>query len=133
MKERAKRFVKYVLPAIVYAAAIFTISSIPRLYPPHLGVAWTDKIYHFVEYAGFSLLLYRALSYWEWTRMTSRRLLLVLALGSAVGAVDELHQFYIRSRVAQVSDWLADFSGVLFATIVILMFMLLARLRPAQR
>jgi len=133
MGERTKQFVKYVLPAVVYAAAIFTISSIPNLYPPTLGVSWSDKIYHFIEYAGFTLLLYRALCYWEWSRITPRRLLLALVLGSVTGAVDELHQLYIRSRVAQVSDWMADFAGVIFAIAMILPVLLSLKHRHRQR
>jgi VanZ family protein len=133
MSERTRRFIRYVLPAIVYMAAIFTVSSIPKLYPPSLGITWSDKIYHFIEYAGFSLLLYRALCYWEWSRITVRRLLLVLLLGAVTGAVDELHQLYISGRVAQTSDWIADFAGAVFATVLILLFLLTSRLRRGHR
>ena len=133
MSERTRRFIKYVLPAVVYMVAIFTASSIPKLYPPSLGVSWSDKIYHFIEYAGFSLLLYRALCYWEWSRVTVRRVLLVLLLGAVTGAVDELHQLYISGRVAQISDWIADFAGAVFATILILLFLLTSRLRRRHR
>jgi VanZ family protein len=133
MSERTRRFIKYVLPAMVYMAAIFTVSSIPKLYPPSLGVAWSDKVYHFIEYTGFSLLLYRALCYWEWSRVTVRRLLLVLSLTAVTGAVDELHQLYIDGRVAQTSDWIADFAGAVFAAILILLFLLTWKLRRGIR
>ena len=133
MSERTRRFIKYVAPAIIYMAAIFTVSSIPKLYPPFLGVSWSDKVYHFIEYAGFSLLLYRALCYWEWSRITIRKLLLVLLLGAVTGAVDELHQLYISGRVAQISDWIADFAGAIFAAILILLFLLTSKLRRGHR
>lgn len=109
------------------------MSSIPKLYPPSLGVTWSDKIYHFIEYAGFSLLLYRALRYWKWSRITVRRLLLVLLLGAVIGAIDELHQLYINGRVAQTSDWVADFVGAVFATVLILSFHLVSKLRRGHR
>ncbi len=129
MRERTRRFIRYVMPAVVYAAAIFTISSIPRLQPPSIGLSWDDKVYHFIEYVGFSLLLYRAFYCWAWTRAKRMRLLLTILVGALTGAADELHQIYTPSRAAQVSDWLADFAGVLFSVILVLV----NRLRKTSR
>lgn len=119
MKERTRRFVIYVLPAIAYAVAIFTVSSIPSIAPPFLGVSWDDKIYHFIEYAGFSVLVYRAFRFWEITSPLTRRLLLTLFFGACTAMVDELHQLYIRGRAAEVYDWFADFAGVLFGILML--------------
>jgi VanZ family protein len=132
MNERARRFAIYVLPAAVYAAAIFTISSIPRLYPPSLGLSWDDKIYHFAEYVGFTILLYRAFYYWEWSRTALRRVLLTLILGTVTAALDELHQHYTPGRVTELSDWLADFTGIIFGITVISLVLLRARRRRSE-
>jgi VanZ family protein len=127
MEKRSGQFARDVLPAILYAAAIFTVSSIPKLYAPPLGVSWDDKIYHLIEYAGFSFLLYRALRFWNWGRKPAVRLILVVLIGAAVGALDELHQLYIRGRFAELHDWLADILGVVLTVLMILMVLLITR------
>lgn len=122
MGERIRRFLIYVMPALVYAAAIFTVSSIPKAYPPPLGVSWDDKIYHFIEYAGFSLLLFRALHFWRFTSNTVRRAFLTVLIASITAMVDELHQLYIGGRFAEVSDWIADFAGILFSVALVCLY-----------
>ena len=132
MSDNFKRFVRYVLPAIFYMAVIFTISSIPRLSPPSLGVEWDDKIYHFIEYAGFFFLLYRALKYWGWAKRTGRKILLAIFLGSAIGAIDELYQASVPTRVPDVSDWIADSTGVVLACLIFLLVQLIVKRRSLR-
>jgi len=126
MMEGTKSFYKYVLPAILYAAVIFIVSSIPSLTPPKLGTGWDDKAYHFIEYAGFGFLIFRALLYWKVTSPVGRRTLLTLLIGIAIGAVDELHQHFIRNRVPEVSDWLADSVGMVAGTVAALIILWIA-------
>jgi VanZ family protein len=117
-----RRFCLYVLPALLYAATIATLSSLPDVAPPPLGMSWDDKIYHFIEYFGFSLFLFRMFGYWEKTREALRRILLTVLSGAVFGALDELHQLFIRGRYAELTDWLANSVGILFGIITIIVY-----------
>ena len=93
------------LPVVVWAAVIFTFSSIPSL-GTGLG-AWDTllrKGAHLTEYAILCALLLRAIG----------RELPALALGIAYAATDELHQHFVRGRHAAPLDILIDTAGVAF-------------------
>ena len=91
------------LPVLVWAAAIFTLSSIPSL---STGLGTWDTILrkgaHLTEYAILGALLYRALG----------REPLALAVGIAYAATDELHQYFVRGRHASPVDVAIDAVGV---------------------
>jgi VanZ family protein len=91
------------LPVIVWAAVIFTFSSIPSL---STGLGTWDTVLrkgaHVTEYAVLGALLYRAL----------RREPLALAAGIAYAATDELHQHFVRGRHASPVDVAIDAVGV---------------------
>jgi VanZ family protein len=91
------------LPVLIWAAVIFTLSSIPSL-STGLG-AWDTilrKGAHLTEYAVLGGLLYRALG----------REPLALAVGIAYAATDELHQYFVRGRHASPVDVAIDAVGV---------------------
>jgi VanZ family protein len=91
------------LPVVVWAAVIFTFSSIPSL---STGLGTWDTILrkgaHLTEYAVLGGLLYRALG----------REPLALAVGIAYAATDELHQYFVRGRHASPVDVAIDAVGV---------------------
>ena len=91
------------LPVIVWAAVIFTFSSIPSL---TTGLGTWDLILrkgaHMTEYAILGLLLLRALG----------RELPALAVGIAYAITDELHQHFVRGRHASPIDVLIDTVGL---------------------
>jgi VanZ family protein len=91
------------LPVLVWAAVIFTFSSIPSL-SSGLGT-WDTilrKVAHVTEYAVLGALLYRALG----------REPVALAAGVAYAATDELHQHFVRGRHASPVDVAIDAVGV---------------------
>ena len=93
-------------PALLWAAAVFAVSSQPTL--PHLpSVLDWDKLQHAGAYAVGGLLLARALG------RGGRGALLAAALGSLYGASDEVHQLFVRNRSSDPVDWIADTLGVL--------------------
>lgn len=105
-------------PVALYVALILTVSSIPRLRTP--GFEGSDKVAHFCEYGLLGLLSRRAVK-----RPGILGWVLALAIGSAIGACDELYQRWVPGRVSSVFDWTADTLGaasgsaawsVLFAT-----------------
>jgi VanZ family protein len=91
------------LPVVVWAAVIFTFSSIPSL---STGLGTWDTILrkaaHLTEYAVLGGLLYRALG----------REALALAVGIAYAATDELHQYFVRGRHASPVDVAIDAVGI---------------------
>ena len=91
------------LPVLVWAAVIFTLSSIPSL-SSGLGV-WDTvlrKCAHVTEYAVLGALLYRAFE----------REAAALAAGIAYAATDEVHQHFVRGRHASPVDVGIDAVGV---------------------
>ena len=97
------------LPVVLWAAVIFTFSSIPSL-STGLG-AWDTilrKGAHITEYAIFGALLYRALG----------REPLALAAGIAYAATDELHQHFVRGRHASPVDVAIDAVGLAIGMLV---------------
>ena len=97
------------LPVIVWAAVIFTFSSIPSL---STGLGTWDTILrkgaHVTEYAVLGGLLYRALG----------REALALATCIAYAATDELHQHFVRGRHASPVDVAIDALGVALGMLV---------------
>jgi VanZ family protein len=91
------------LPVVLWAAAIFAISSIPSL---STGLGTWDtllrKAAHLSEFAVLGALLYRALG----------RELPALAAGVAYAAIDELHQSFVSGRHGSVVDVAIDAAGV---------------------
>ncbi|MCP4703480.1 MAG: hypothetical protein GY865_02630, partial [candidate division Zixibacteria bacterium] len=55
-----KIFFLYHFPAIVYALAIFLLSSVPGMNMPEYGFLMADKLLHFLEYALFAVLIFRS-------------------------------------------------------------------------
>jgi VanZ family protein len=103
------------LPVVVWAAVIFTLSSIPSL-DSGLGT-WDTvlrKLAHLAEYAVLGALLYRAL----------RREPAAIALGSLYAVTDEVHQAFVSGRQGSPLDWLIDTVGVVAGAL------LLSRRRP---
>lgn len=118
MADSRRRFLKYIIPAVVYMAAIFTVSSIPGVRPPRLGVSWDDKVYHFIEYAGLGYFLFRAFLYWGRTRLPRTRLILSIFLGAIIGAADEMYQVRIPNRAGQFDDWIVDAIAVSISAVI---------------
>jgi VanZ family protein len=103
------------LPVVLWAAVIFTFSSIPSL-SSGLG-AWDTvlrKGAHITEYAILGALLYRAFG----------REAPALAAGIAYAATDELHQHFVSGRHASPVDVAIDGVGLALGMLVWL------RLRP---
>jgi len=91
------------VPVVLWAAVIFTLSSIPNL-GTGLGV-WDlvlRKLAHTAEYALLGALVFRAV----------RRPGLAVAIASAYAVTDEIHQTFVTGRHGSPFDWLIDTVGV---------------------
>jgi VanZ family protein len=106
----ASRALSLWLPVIVWAAVIFTFSSIPSL---GTGLGDWDTILrkgaHMTEYAILGLLLLRAIG----------KELPALALGIAYAITDELHQHFVRGRHASPIDVLIDTVGLAIGIFIV--------------
>lgn len=110
------RFVKVHGPTILWAVLIFVLSSIPSLRPPDIGFSLQDKLFHFLEFGVFGFFLQRSFAHVYGNRF--RVYFIVLTVGAAYGALDEIHQSFVRGREAELFDFLADTTGIVFAQIV---------------
>jgi hypothetical protein len=93
------------LPALLWAGAIFFLSSRSRL-PEPPGILGWDKLQHSLAYGVGGFLIARA------TGARGRGTLLAIVIGSLYGASDELHQWFVPGRDSDVLDWVADTLGV---------------------
>jgi VanZ family protein len=99
------------IPVVLWAAVIFTFSSIPNL-ATDLGV-WDvvlRKLAHAAEYALLGALIFRA----------TRRPGLAVALAAAYAVTDEIHQTFVTGRHGSPVDWLIDTTGVFIGVLVAL-------------
>jgi VanZ family protein len=95
------------LPAVAWAAVIFSLSAQSRL--PGPSFSGFDKIAHFGAYGILGIFLCFGA---ERSRLP---LLVAAAIGMAYGASDEIHQMFVPGRSPDVLDWCADAAGVLAA------------------
>jgi VanZ family protein len=96
---------------VLYTGMIFFLSSRPHLKPPGVDLFLMDKVIHFVEYAILGVLLFEGIGR---TIMRNRLFgfFFLLAVGSSIGALDEIFQSYIPGRHMSIYDYIADTAGV---------------------
>ena len=105
------------LPLIVWIVMIFALSSIPGFSSDDVKLpTGFDKLVHFIEYAIFALLYYRGLSYGG-VKVRWSIVLIVIASGIAVAALDEMYQSYIPRRDSSLYDLVMDSAGVIIGTL----------------
>ena len=92
------------LPALAWAAVIFSLSAEPALPAPE--VPYLDKVAHFGAYAVLGACLAFA------AHRSSLPMALAVFLGTAYGATDEIHPRFVPGRSPDVFDWVADAAGV---------------------
>lgn len=106
------------LPLAGWVALIFGLSSIPGLSTDDVDLpGWFDKAVHAVEYAVLALLLYRGFGYGQ-TRPRWITIVIAVATGVGLAAIDELYQGTVPGRHASVFDLAADAVGVLSGTLL---------------
>lgn len=103
--------------ALAYAALIFTVSAIPTLNPPPLGLVLEDKILHFIEYGIFSLLLF--LAFFTSGKEFFKKHVFVISsvIGIAYALSDEIHQKFVPGRSSEFLDFVADSLGIVLVQI----------------
>jgi len=105
-----KKFLLYWLPVIVWAGAIFFLSSIPDLKSGLKEDFLLRKIAHILEFAVLTFLLFRAI-FLDRPFATSIIYSLIIALFYAFS--DELHQLFVFGREGNIRDVAIDSIGIL--------------------
>ncbi len=109
-KSKSKILLLYWLPLIAYCLLIFIQSGLPG--PERLpSVRFLDKILHFGAYGLLGVLFYRA--YRTLPLKNSPNLLILISIGSAIlyGLSDEIHQYFVPFRNADIMDVVANTIG----------------------
>jgi VanZ family protein len=103
------RFTGAWILVVFYAGGISIGSSLSH--PPLVSTVdlpYFDKLCHFTEYSGLTILLIRALSLTYATRASTALAVWAAILVVLYGASDELHQAFTPNRVMSGYDLLAD-------------------------
>ncbi|MDP2036780.1 MAG: VanZ family protein [Ignavibacteria bacterium] len=120
LKEH-KVFLVYV-PLVVYWGIIFTATSIPVDGLPKLFDA-QDKLEHFAAYFILEILLALTLHFQDkFYTLKLKPILFSLLFLSLYAALDEIHQYFIPGRYADVLDWAADVIGGSIAIFLLRIF-----------
>jgi len=109
-KIQLKNFLIYWFPIILYCLLIFIQSSYPSFKnAPELP--YIDKVLHFVAYALLGALFLRAFKTSRIKNNVKLMLILSVLLSSLYGISDEIHQYFVPYRSADLMDVLADILG----------------------
>lgn len=115
-KALVLKIIKYWLPVIIYAILIFQVSDTPGKKIPYL-FPHQDIIAHMLEYAGFALLIKRAIkSYYPGLKI-GKTFVLVLFLSILYAFTDELHQSFVPGRDSSFLDITYDGIGICLANL----------------
>lgn len=115
----AHPFLRYQLPALLWALTIFVLSSIPAHSIPSFEILSQDKLLHLLVYFILTGLLYVAILHQTRFPSLARRPELWAALIAIIyGATDEVHQSF-TGRSADVLDWVADLAGALLLLAIV--------------
>lgn len=99
------------VPLAVYWGVIFTATTIPVDGLPKLFNA-QDKLEHFAAYFILEILLALTLHFQnKYVTLKLKPILFSLLFLSLYAALDEIHQYFIPGRYADIFDWIADVLG----------------------
>jgi VanZ family protein len=117
-------------PVALWMGAIFYASSQSHLaLPPGL----TDKPTHLLVYTALGTLLVRALTGGLRARVTLSTALLAMALTTAYGVTDEIHQMFVPGRYAEWRDLVADSLGGALGAFTCWLWGIIRQSRAASR
>ncbi len=110
-------FVKWELPAVVWAAVLLFLTWWPKIEIPDIGIDYKDKIAHVLTFALLGFLTARAVSKNEINRLPKAvKLTMIYCVLFAI--FDEAMQGVIPGRVADVWDGAANVFGIFLSVIV---------------
>lgn len=118
-------------PLILYWIVLLFATSVPDNAIPTTGVS--DKILHFMAYFVLGVLLNLTLAFQnKYKLLQNKSVIATLILGSMYGIFDEVHQYFIPGRSMELFDLMADFSGLVLATVFVILLMKYNNFVPEQ-
>ena len=102
------------LPVVGYMAAIFYLSHQSSL-PGRGGIP--DFVLHGGEYFGLAVLTFRAIAGALPAPVTAARARTTLLIAAGYAVSDELHQYFVPFRTADVRDFAYDVGGAVLALV----------------
>jgi VanZ family protein len=127
------RFVRYQLPALLWALLIFISSSLPAHVFPAMAIFRYDKLVHVLLFGFLALFVYRALNLsYQDNRFSWLRAIVTIVLVTLYGLGDEVHQKYVPGRTSELADAIADVTGAGLAMLLIYVRTLLPHRRRAS-
>ncbi len=106
-----KNFLYYWLPVYVYAGLIFYFSSLSTIPPLIIEIIPETLIWHMIEYAIFSILLFRAFINSKNTKFRENAIHLSIIIAILYGITDEIHQYFVPGRISSFFDIIANSLG----------------------
>lgn len=104
--------VRYQLPVITWAIAIFISSSIPSDDIPKVDVPNFDKVVHFGIFFVLAALTHRAITHQSaFPFLSHHDIISTIAFTTLYGFLDELHQMFVPGRNPSTVDLMADALG----------------------
>lgn len=106
---------RYWLPVVLYAGLITYLSSLSStgVEVPSFFFGLEDKVIHAIEYGIFGILWYRAYDAAAGRTVASYATILAILSASLFGMTDEIHQYFVPLRHADVWDLVADTIGAI--------------------
>lgn len=111
-----KKFLKFWLPAIIWAGVIFTLSSIPDLESGLKQDFILRKIVHVLEFAILTFLIFRGLKQENLNIKKIAIYSIIFAIFYAL--TDEYHQTFTLGREGSLKDVGIDGIGILIMVLV---------------
>jgi len=108
MNKKLSIFSRFWIPAILWMAVIFFLSSIPGKDIPKVPIPHFHKIVHFIEYAILGMLLMRALLYSNLNVNSFRLSIASVIIIIFFAFFDEWHQTFVPDRSGEFEDVLSD-------------------------
>ncbi len=95
------------------------MSAIPQPDFIDLGFEYWDKIVHLAEYFVYGVLLIAAISGMKPGTSKASIVWIVILAGAVYGFSDELHQYFVPGRSADIFDWVADVAGTALSLVTV--------------
>jgi len=111
------------------AGTLWFLSSQSTLPQPPGPLGW-DKLQHLLAYGalGFAIGLWISPTFWKSRHW--RAILITTLIGSAYGAIDEIHQYFVPGRHSNVFDWVANTLGSFLGALA--MMIIIRKWKPAE-
>jgi VanZ family protein len=128
--ERNKKLFVYT-PLASYWFVLLAATSFPTEHIPSITLG--DKMIHLFAYFGLGILVNLTLLFQNKYPLLKRNsYLFTIIIGSVYAVLDELHQLLIPGRFCEVTDMIADITGLVVAVICVYLIVKISNFIPQE-